>query len=250
MEKRKTEFLTSVYRKPTFIGKYIRWGTFGPKSRKINLIGTLVHRALIICSHSTLFHKLNSICSILSLNGYPDRVIDLGIQKKLRKFKLLPKESPQKCLVYLKLPWISNISLKFKEQCKNAISMLCGEVKPCVIFSTKKMLPAIRKDAEPTIQKSMDVHQYVCRCDCRCVGCTSQRLQGRIKQYVLKSIRSKLQPERLSIKRHCKSASQLSPASYSAIGQHLLEKKTAQFTMMTSNFQHWLMEDRSFIFPL
>ena len=50
VEKSNTEFLTSVYRKPTFTGQYIRWDSFGPKSRKNNLIGTLVHRALIIWS--------------------------------------------------------------------------------------------------------------------------------------------------------------------------------------------------------
>ena len=41
---------------------------------------------------------------------------------------------------------------KFEEQCKSSISMCCGTVKPCVISSAKKMLPAIRKDVVPTIQ--------------------------------------------------------------------------------------------------
>ena len=151
VKKSNTEFLTLVYRKPTVTGQYVRWDLIRPKSRKNNLIGTLVHRALIICSPSKLSHKLNSIRSILSSNGYPNRVIGFGIQKKLRQLKLLPKKGPQICPVNLKLPWIDNISPKFEEQCKRAISMCYGGVKPCVIFSTKKMLPAIRKDAAPTI---------------------------------------------------------------------------------------------------
>ena len=44
-----SEFLTSVYRKPTFTGQYLRWSSFSPQKRKINLIGTLVHRAFMIC---------------------------------------------------------------------------------------------------------------------------------------------------------------------------------------------------------
>ena len=36
---------TSVYRKPTFTGQYLRWESFSPLKRKINLISTLVHRA-------------------------------------------------------------------------------------------------------------------------------------------------------------------------------------------------------------
>ena len=115
------------------------------KSSKTNLSGTLVHRALIIYLPSELSHELNSIRSILNSNGYPDRVNDLGIEKKLRQVKLLPKEGPQKCLIYLKLPWIGNVSLKFEERCMSAISLCCGGVKPCAIFSTKKALPGIWK---------------------------------------------------------------------------------------------------------
>ena len=41
-----TGFLTSIYRKPTLIGQYIRWNSFSPKARRINFIKTLVHMAL------------------------------------------------------------------------------------------------------------------------------------------------------------------------------------------------------------
>ena len=37
-----------VYRKPTFTGHYLRWESFSPLKRKINLISTSVHRALMI----------------------------------------------------------------------------------------------------------------------------------------------------------------------------------------------------------
>ena len=47
-EKSNTEFLTSIYTKRTFTEQYIRCDSFGPKSTKTNLIGTLVHRALIV----------------------------------------------------------------------------------------------------------------------------------------------------------------------------------------------------------
>ena len=40
VEKRGTGFLTSIYRKPVFTGKYIRWISFSPKTRKISLIKT------------------------------------------------------------------------------------------------------------------------------------------------------------------------------------------------------------------
>ena len=61
VERHDSEFLTSVYRKPTFTGQYLRWNSFSPQKRKINLIGTLVHRAFMICSKSKLDQELGKI---------------------------------------------------------------------------------------------------------------------------------------------------------------------------------------------
>ena len=54
IEKEGTGFLTSIYRKPRFTGQYIRWNSFSRRTRKISLIKTLVHRALMICSKTKL----------------------------------------------------------------------------------------------------------------------------------------------------------------------------------------------------
>ena len=75
VEKEGTGFLTSIYRKPTFTGQYIRWNSFSPKQRKINLIKTLVHRALMICSKTKLGSELDKIKQLLNENGYPEDVI-------------------------------------------------------------------------------------------------------------------------------------------------------------------------------
>ena len=74
VEKNDHEFVTSIYRKPTFTGQYIR--CFCPMKRKFNLISTLVHRALVICSKSTLHNELSNIRTILINNGYPEAVIN------------------------------------------------------------------------------------------------------------------------------------------------------------------------------
>ena len=50
IQKSDNKFITSVYKKPSFTGQYIRWDFFGLSKRKKNLISTLVHRALRICS--------------------------------------------------------------------------------------------------------------------------------------------------------------------------------------------------------
>ena len=60
VEKNDHEFVTSIYRKPSFTGQYIRWNSFYPMKRKTNLISTLVHRALVICLKSTLQNELST----------------------------------------------------------------------------------------------------------------------------------------------------------------------------------------------
>ena len=85
------------------------------------------------------------------------------------------------------------------------------------MFSTRKMFPTVRKDVVPTKQQSMAVYQYVCRCDCRYVGRTSQRLQDRIKQHIPKAIRNEAQPNR--------DLFQSNHTSTSSIGQHLLNNE-------------------------
>ena len=146
IQKSDSKFITSVYRKPSFTGQYIRWdsfGSFGPSKRKKNLISTLVHRALHICSKNMLQQELENIRVILRDNGYPESIIDRGISNKLARFQSLPKFGTNKCLVYLKLPWIGNISLKIENKIKSSVKHCFRAVEPRVLFSTRKIFPSI-----------------------------------------------------------------------------------------------------------
>ena len=118
--KTESEFFTAVYRKPTFTGQYLRWNSFSPQKRKLNLI--LTHCALKICSPHKLQPELDKITSILLANGYPDDVIKSAIAKKLKQFQEPITSGPEKCPVYLRLQWLGSISTKFEKQVKAAVS--------------------------------------------------------------------------------------------------------------------------------
>ena len=66
--------------------------------------------------------------------------------------------------------------------------------------------------------------EYVCHCDNRYVGRTSQRLQDRIRQHVPKSIRNRTGQERNQPERQGKSANYI-PHCDSAIGNYLLDNQ-------------------------
>ena len=147
------------------------------------------------------------------------------MSKKIPLFNCKPKEGPQKCPVYLKLPWISKISLNFEKQTEIAINRCCQAVEHRIIFTTRKILPAVHKNVLPSLQQSMVVHQCVCRCDCRYVDRTSQRLQDRINQHIPRCIRSDKRPTKILLNRECKITTTPSVDCDSAIGQHLLENE-------------------------
>ena len=138
VEKEGTGFLTSIYRKPTFTGQYIRWNSFSPKMRKISLMKTLVHRALMICSKTKLGSELDKIKQLLIENGYPTDVLLSYITQKLANFAAEKTFGPGKCPVYLKLPWIGNVSSKLEKQINKAITSCFYAVKP-LWFTTQDL---------------------------------------------------------------------------------------------------------------
>ena len=157
---------------------------------------------------------------------------------------------PEKCPVYLRAPWIGSASQQSEHQVKSAVRNCYGAVSPPLIFSSQCMLPAAKKDVLSANQRSTVIYEYVCPCDSRYVGRTTQRLQERIKQHVPKAMRQKTtptqeqgthrsQPTRTQPNRKCKAKSktQFEPESDSAIGQHLLESNQCARNYSDSQFK-------------
>ena len=86
----------------------------------------------------------------------------------------------------------------------------------CYQQSTKIRCP-------PPTKASSYINTYACRCDCRYVGRTSQRLHNRIAQHIPKSIRNKSILSRTLPTRDCKTKTSSSHKCDFAIGLHLLQ---------------------------
>ena len=110
-------------------------------------------------------------------------------------------------------------------------------VEPRVIFNTRQLLPAIKKDVLPSHHHSNVIYQFLCHCDSRYVGRTSQRLEERIKQHVPKSITNpRTSANRQSLSRSCKNNIRPQQFHESAIGQHLLDNANVPSITATKNF--------------
>ena len=122
VHKTSTAFLTSVYRKPTFSGLYTRWNSFCHQQRKINLIKTLIHRALMKSS------------STLSRNGYPLFVLDGVVYDVINKFDGAKRCIVNKCPVYLRLPYVASRGDKFAKCITTAVGKCYFSAAVQVIF--------------------------------------------------------------------------------------------------------------------
>ena len=110
-------------------------------------------------------------------------------------------------------------------QIKTAVKRCYFAVEPCIVYTTRQLLPAAKKDVQPAFYQSNIVYQFLCHCDSRYVSRTSQRIQQRIKQHLPKTIlQEHISQDRSALARSCKPIRNLkAETSFPAIEQHLLK---------------------------
>ena len=107
-----------------------------------------------------------------------------------------------------------------------------------LLFTTQELCyHLLNKMAFLPPKKSCVVYEFLCRCEARYVGCTTQRLADRIKQqHVPTSIRKKSSTVREQPPRMCKNISSKINCE-SAIGQHLNTNPECAKTYNDDNFR-------------
>ena len=85
----KNQFITLVYRKPTFGGVFSHFDSFTPSGYKFNLISTLIFRCYSICCTMELFHiEIMQLKEIFEKNGYDNKLFDRCLGTFLSKIVL------------------------------------------------------------------------------------------------------------------------------------------------------------------
>ena len=118
--------------------------------------------ALMTCSKTKLGSELDTIKELLIENEYLEDVLFSCSNKKLANVATEKAFGPEKSPVYLKLPLIGNVSLKFENQINKVIISCFHAAKPNVVYNTRAMLPSANKDSVPTTQKSCAVYEILC----------------------------------------------------------------------------------------
>ena len=125
-----------------------------PLSRKLNLVSTLTHRALCICSSKKLSDELQSIRKIFQENGYPPTVIDNQIRRKIVQFNSEKICGPQKKPVYLRIEYKGIQAEKMVKCVREAIKDTFFSVSFRAVFTTQNILPVNKKDTLPIHAKA------------------------------------------------------------------------------------------------
>ena len=126
--------------------------------------------------------------SILYNNSYPEAIVRRTIDRKIETFKKTTEdivvEQPAKTPVYLRLPYIGQLSDHFRKKITTAIKRCYDKVNPRVILTSRVMLPSSVKDVLPAHERSHLIYLFTCSCESAYVGRTNQRLSTRIRQHI------------------------------------------------------------------
>ena len=111
--------------------------------KKISLISTPVHRALIICSDCKLHAELKNFFFNSTYEWLPDYVIENTKAHKLKTFTSTASHTVNKCPVYLDMPWLETPSVGLKNKIKANVKKCFFKVEQRVIFTSRPLLSAI-----------------------------------------------------------------------------------------------------------
>ena len=228
VERRNNSFVSSVYRKPTFTGEYVPWGSFCPVRRKLNLIACLTNRAMKICSPSELEPELDNIAKMFTKLGYPEPITRNTIKQVMAKRHSPPAVVEKRTTVRVRLPYIGPVSRRFDKQIVHTVQSTYPAVKLQVMFITEVSFRGFAKDISPTIDKNNSIYRFRCHCDSDYVGKSTQRLHKRINQHVPKQLRGWL----ANTARQPPDVKKIS----SAVGRHLIENKICADNYNDSRF--------------
>ena len=122
-------------------------------------------------------------------NGYPEEVIADTINLTANKFRNDNRPfDPSKSPVYIRLPWIDSASQLILDKVSSSVARCCNAVKIRTIFTTRTAFRSIYTDVLPIFQQNNSIYKFQCYCDATYIESTSQCLEVRARQHVLRGI--------------------------------------------------------------
>ena len=184
------KFKTTVFRKKTNTGLYIKWSSLSPVKYKRNLESCLLDRAYRICNSYKAMHiEFETITDMLLRNGYPLPFIQNQIRRFLNNkhsdLNISKKVDKQATRLILRLPFIGNTSLHIEKELKSFFRrQLSGKLSLNVVHDCYKIGDMFKhKELQPKLYRHNVVYKLTCSCGSVYIGQTRRNLQSRLHEH-------------------------------------------------------------------
>ena len=191
-----TKLVTSLYRKSTFSGVYMNYGSHLPINYKKGLIHTLLYRAYNICSDFQSLHlEIMFLKTVWQKNRFPLFFIDSCVKKFFNEIFIKRQKnvspSTSKKEIYVSLEFLGKTSLQVKKQLVEIFRTCQKNVKLNIGFkSPNRLKNHFRfKDQIPSSLNSKVIYKFTCNiCNDIYIGETKRHLLVRQYEHLGKSI--------------------------------------------------------------
>ena len=203
-----------VYQKPTHTDQYLQWDSHHSLSSKYSVIGTLTHRAKVVCTNpDSLQGELKQLRSALGKCNYPALAIKRVQQKVLQNNweyasnnnstnnnntstnnngsnSINNQDSNPTINVQRNKITIGQIVIPYTKSISESIKQACGKYGIQVHFKGNQTIKQILmkpKDKDPKDSKSGVIYSYQCPhldCNEEYIGETSRMLGERRKEHI------------------------------------------------------------------
>ena len=167
------KIITSVYRKPTHMDRYLDFNSNHPKSAKRTVVRALTDRAKNVCSSPELLaEEMDHLGKVLKYNNYPKWMIDQHGRNSSERRLIDPETGNEvKKSVFISAPYFPGLSESFKQLFKYTPVQVCFKGQNTI----KSMLMHPKDKVDPSLKKDI-VYQWSCtkpNCKSSYIGETS-----------------------------------------------------------------------------
>ena len=147
-----TQIVTSVYRKPTHMDRYLDFNSNHPKSAKHAVVRALSDRAKDVCSSPELLAKeMDHLGKVLKYNNYPKWMIDQHCRNSSEGRLINPETVNEvKKSIFISAPYYPGLRESFKQLFKYTPVKVCfkgqNTIKSMLRHTKDKVDPSLKKD--------------------------------------------------------------------------------------------------------
>ena len=191
LTKNKGDFVTSIYRKPTYSGVYSHFKSYAPLNYKRGLINCLLFRIFHLCSNWSVIHdEIKNLKCFLIQNKYPLDFVEASVRNILGKLIMISKTTESidvKKGYNIVIPFLGRQTDIVKKRLTRLFSSFYPNAKIKIVLKPGNKLSSIfsYKDRSHHLLQSLLLYLYTCgSCNATYIGKTKRHHKMRMCEHL------------------------------------------------------------------